>query len=200
MARTPHDTAGSGIPPEQIGALLRDAAEGDQSAWKALVEHYAPRVFGLVRAQCRNPELAEEITQSAFCTVAEKIGSYVESGRFEAWLFRIALNRLRDEERRRARHARPTDTELLGDLAGPGEASRRGDEEVDERSSLRAALERLAPADQRVIHLRHQADLSFKEIAEVLEEPLGTVLARHHRALRKLREFLEADAGGEGGE
>ena len=78
-------------------ALLAKAAQGDSDAWRVLVKTYAPRVHGLLAAQCRDEDLAEEITQSAFCTVAVKLGDYVESGRFESWLFRIAVNRLRDE-------------------------------------------------------------------------------------------------------
>ena len=49
---------------------------------------------------------------------------------------------------------------------------------------------RLSDSDQRVLHLRHYAGLSFAHIAEVLGEPLGTVLARQHRALKKLRQFM----------
>ncbi len=81
---------------------LQRAAAGDEAAWREIVEAYTPRVFGLIRAQCGSVDLAEEITQSTFCTVVERIGRYAEVGRFESWLFRIAMNRLRDEMRRPA--------------------------------------------------------------------------------------------------
>ncbi|MHC4710244.1 MAG: sigma-70 family RNA polymerase sigma factor, partial [Planctomycetota bacterium] len=64
----------------------------------------------------------------------------------------------------------------------------------DEVQALRAAMDRLSEADRRVIHLRHFAGLSFARIAEVLGEPLGTVLARQHRALGKLRQMLAEGA------
>ena len=54
-------------------------------------------------------------------------------------------------------------------------------------------MEHLSPADREVIELRHHAQMGFKQMSEVLDEPLGTLLARHHRALRKLREILERD-------
>ena len=76
---------------------LQRAAAGDEIAWREIVETWSPRVFGLIRAQCGNVDLAEEITQSTFCTVVERIGRYSEVGRFESWLFRIAMNRLRDD-------------------------------------------------------------------------------------------------------
>ena len=95
------------ITPDQLAVIVRSAGDGDEAAWRTLVEAFTPRVFALVRAQCRDEELAEEITQSTFCTIATKLADYDEVGRFESWLMRIAMNRLRDEMRRRKRHARP---------------------------------------------------------------------------------------------
>lgn len=170
---------------------LQRAAAGDETAWRDIVETWSPRVFGLIRAQCGNVDLAEEITQSTFCTVVERIGRYAEVGRFESWLFRIAINRLRDEMRRRRRHANPVETEALIGLAGaagePTEPPLPGGEEL---SALEEALGRLSESDRQVVHLRHITGLSFARIAEILNEPLGTVLARQHRALKKLRQHL----------
>ena len=176
---------------QNIAALLSQAAEGDERAWRDLVAAYSGRVFGLIRAQCGDGELAEEITQSTFCTIAAKIGSYTEVGRFEPWIFRIAMNRLRDEMRRRKRQARPVGEEALVGLAGTADVP-RPEEAFDEEhlADLRQAMSRLSAADQRIIHLRPYAGLSFRQIAEVLDQPLGTVLARQHRALKKLRELM----------
>lgn len=177
-----------------LQTVLRRAAAGDEAAWRSVVEAYAGRVQGLIRAQCGSADLAEEITQSTFCTVAEKIASYTELGRFEPWLFRIAMNRLRDEMRRRKRQAIPVEDETLTGLAGtaPDTPARPGLPE-EQVAALRAAMGRLSEADQKIIHLRHVAGLSFRQIADVLEQPLGTVLARQHRALKKLQDLLEPD-------
>jgi RNA polymerase sigma-70 factor (ECF subfamily) len=180
-------------PKESLEETLQRAAGGDETAWRRVVDAYAPRVFGLIRAQCGSVELAEEITQSTFCTIVARIGQYAELGRFESWLFRIAMNRLRDEMRRRKRQASPVETEALVGLAGAGEPASDERPAADEIQTLRAALERLSEADRRVIHLRHFAGLSFARIAETLGEPLGTVLARQHRALKKLRQILSED-------
>jgi len=178
---------------ETLQATLAKAAEGDQTAWRLIVDTYSPRVYRLIRAQCGLADLAEEITQSTFCTVVAAIGRYRELGRFEPWLFRIAINRLRDEMRRRKRHANPVAEDTLAGLATSEEPADGPDPE--ELQALREALAALTDADRRVIQLRHQAGLSFPQIAEVLDEPLGTVLARQHRALKKLRQLL----GGSGG-
>jgi RNA polymerase sigma-70 factor (ECF subfamily) len=100
------------------------AAAGDECAWRVLINAYSARVFGLIRVQCNNADLAEEITQSTFCTVVAKIGFYTELGKFEQWLFRIAMNRLRDEMRRRKRQAKPVEDETLTGLAGAADDER----------------------------------------------------------------------------
>ena len=179
-----------------LDATLKRAAGGDEGAWCELVRAYSARVFSLIRAQCSNNDLAEEITQSTFCTVVAKIGSYTELGKFEQWLFRIAMNRLRDEMRRRKRQARPVEDESLSAMAGAARAEDdpHGASDPAQIVALRNAVAQLSDADQQIIHLRHYGGLSFKQIAEILDQPLGTVLARQHRALKKLHEVL---GGGE---
>jgi RNA polymerase sigma-70 factor (ECF subfamily) len=177
---------------ETLEATLQRAAAGDEGAWRTIVETYTPRVYGLLVAQCRSADLAEEIAQSAFCTVAARIGQYTELGRFEAWLFRIAMNRLRDEMRRRRRQAQPVEEQTLASLAGASEDAADNPPHAEHLPALREALSRLSDADRRVIQLRHYAGLSFARIAQALGEPLGTVLARQHRALKKLRQHIEA--------
>ena len=181
-------------PPDKqsLQELLQRAASGDESAWRVIIETYTPRVYGLIRAQSGSADLAEEITQSTFCTMVAKIEGYTELGRFESWLFRIAMNRLRDEMRRRKRQARPVEEEVLQGLAGSARSSPPESQLEDQATgqSLRRAVEQLSEADRRIIHLRHSAELSFKQIADILGQPLGTVLARHHRALKKLRDLI----------
>ena len=178
---------------QELQEIIVAAASGDEVAWRSIVEAYSFRVFALIRSKCANEELAEEITQSAFCTVAQKLSTYTETGKFEAWLFRIAMNRLRDEMRRRKRHAVPMENEMISVLS-------RGvtDQQDDEKGALqiqrlRAAVRQLSSSDQDIIYMRHSAGMSYKQIAEVLGEPLGTVLARQHRALKKLRSYMDSD-------
>jgi RNA polymerase sigma-70 factor (ECF subfamily) len=177
---------------------LKRAADGDSAAWRRVVEAYAPRVFGLLRAQCHDDELSEEITQSTFCTLATKIRDYIEHGRFESWLFRIAMNRLRDEMRRRARHARSAGDETFARVADARERGAGEGLDAEDRGLLEHALSRLADADRDLVELRHTGGLSFRQLSDYFDEPLGTLLARHHRALKKLKGLLE-QAGFEGG-
>ena len=190
----------------KIAATVAAAAGGDQAAWAELVRVFAGRVFAMVRSRVRDPELAEEITQSVFTTVARQLGDggpvaeggYREQGRFEAWLFRIALNRVRDEGRRRRRRG-VLQERIAAEPKFRGETDPAGaptGADTGELDRMRDAIAQLGEKDREVIELRHHAQMSFKQIAAALGEPVGTLLARHHRALRKLRDMIEEAGSG----
>lgn len=179
------------------------AADGDPQAWRSLVDSFSPRVYALLLRQCGDRELAEELTQQTFVKLVSQLTRqrYNEQGKFAPWLFRIAMNGLRDEMRRRRRQARPTDFTAGDDadgsdrIAEPANPKAQDPFEGASRSEqielLRRAVAHLSEADQQILHLRHTAGLSYVQIAETLNEPLGTVLARGHRALGKLRQTLK---------
>ena len=199
-----------------LDQTLSAAAKGDGQAWAQLVRAYSGRVYGLLYKQCRDSDLAEELAQETFVKVVQKLtqdGGYSEQGKFEPWLFRIAMNNLRDEMRRRGRQAKPMDmspgatagsTETPSAWAAAEPGVRSGGpwqpdspfeqlnraEQVD---LLKQAIATLPDADQEVLHLRHTAGLSFAQIAEALDQPLGTVLARGHRALGKLKKIMNPE-------
>lgn len=174
---------------EVIRDLVHRAALGREDAWRGLVDAYSRRVFAMARSRLHDDDLAEEITQSVFVTVATKLcqDGYNEQGRFEPWLFRITMNRVRDEFRRRGRHARPTDPSHLQDSRIAHDS---GDQQTD-HSPLRNAINQLNETDREIIELRHHGQLSFKQISEILNQPVGTLLARHHRALKKLKAIMD---------
>ena len=181
---------------ERLSIVLQAAIGGDEAAWSRIVSDFSPQVYRVVLAQCRDPELAEEVTQSTFCTVVNKLSDYTELGRFESWLFRIALNRLRDEMRRRGRQALSMADDTLRAVAPAQEQEVSGTEERETLEGLQLAMSELPEPEQQVLHLRHVAQMSFKAIAEVLDEPMGTVLARHFRAIKRLRERLGSSQDG----
>lgn len=188
LADLPHHDAAEG---PDLAGILRAAVQGDARAWEQVLQRYASRVYALAKSRCRQADLAEEITQSVFATVAAKLGSgeYLEQGRFEAWLFRIAMNRIRDEMRRRKRQAEPTDPGVMPEKAQERAAPLA---DADELEALRRALASLSDRDREIIELRHHAAMSFKQMADLLGEPMGTLLARHHRALAKIRRQIES--------
>lgn len=185
-----------------VDELLRRARRSDPGALSVLVETYAPRVFGLVYRLTGSSDAAEELMQETFLRVVRTLADYEDRGRFEAWLFRIAANLARDHVRSRRRRGvmasldRRDEDGRAGaalarqpaarDAAGPLENMIGG----EAASRLSAALAELNDAEREIIMLRHFSELSFREIAGLLGVPLGTALARAHRALARLRELM----------
>jgi len=127
------------------------------------------------------------------------ICNYEHRGRFEPWLFRIAANMVRDRIRRRK--VRPTPISLsaqsdTGQTLGeqmPGQVvDINADMLAGELSeSLQASLEELDMTTREMILLRYFGEMSFKELADIFECPIGTVLARVHRGLKALRKIMK---------
>lgn len=181
----------SAVDEARLSGLLGRASTGDADAWREIVRLYARRVYAMAFSRLHNRDVSEEIAQSVLATVAVKVGTgaYTEQGRFEPWLMRVTMNRIRDEARRRGRQATPTDPVALADMReDDGAAAAVGDS--NRLGALRAAIETLPDADREVLMMRHHGQMGFKEMAEMLGEPMGTLLARHHRALRKLKDLL----------
>ena len=190
-------------PPHQTdwAPLVERARAGDAAAWAAIVDGMGPRVMSLMLARTRDRELAEELTAATMGKLVEVLtdpasgATYREGGRFEAWLFRVAINKLRDEARRRGRSrgeggGGSNEEDPLDRVAADAPGAPELAERAEEHAALRAAVGSLPDADREVLHLRHTAGLSFPEIASTLAQPLGTVLARAHRAHKKLARLL----------
>lgn len=185
---------------EEIAAVVRRAAAGDETAWETIVRLYGRRIYAMAKSRLRDADSAEEITQSVFATLAGTLrdgadSKYQESGKFEPWLFRIVMNRVRDEGRRRQRQAgtvlRLADADTIPQAPAAADQAHASTNDLE---SMRDAIQHLDDRDREIIELRHHGSLTFAQIAEALCEPMGTVLARHHRALKKLKQRLEADA------
>jgi RNA polymerase sigma-70 factor (ECF subfamily) len=181
-----------------LDELLRQARQRNPDALSRLVAEYSPRVYGLLYRLTGTPEAAEDLLQETFLRVVRTIEEYEHDGKFEQWLFRIAANLARDRARQLKRRGpqRALDDES-GAAATQGLAAASVPAQPaemllrrEEGERLAAALARLTAPEREILLLRHFAELSFKEIAELLEVPLGTALARAHRALQRLKEEL----------
>ncbi|MBK8913383.1 MAG: sigma-70 family RNA polymerase sigma factor [Phycisphaerales bacterium] len=187
-----------------LDALLADARARRPEAIDRLYRLFAPRVYGFLVRLLPSRDTADDLLQETFLRVVRTIDAYVHDGRFEAWIFRIAANRARDHLRQRRRRGTvaPLDLTDADDAPAhepPADPQARsaldaliGGEQVQQ---LERAFAELPAMDREILSLRHHAELSFREIAELLEVPLGTALARAHRALRRLRSALRGAAG-----
>lgn len=188
----------------ELSELVLRAQQHDTSAYEAIVDLFSSRLYGFMYRCTGSRHDAEDLLQELFVRVVRTIGDYCEDGRFEAWLFRIATNLVRDRGRQRSR-SRVTgsiddvETNTTGVRSGFKEASnsqRHADFEALSRDEdidrMQEAVATLPPAEREVVMLRYFGEFSFAEIAELMETPLGTALARAHRGLAKLRERMES--------
>lgn len=181
--------------------LIARAQQGQESAFDALIDAYAQRLFGYLYRLTASRHEAEDLLQDLFVRLVGAIKTYEHQDNFDAFVFRIATNLYRDRLRRRRRAGttlsldEPFD-ELDGrapvQIADPAEARVDADMEHSEaRDRLQLALAELPEVEREVIVLRHYSSMSFKEIAAAMGTPLGTALARAHRGLIKLRSQVE---------
>lgn len=171
--------------------LVLAIRSGDTDAFCALYHRYDKRLFGYIRRYVSQRERAEDLLQEVFVTVLEDRGLDPRQGKVGAWLFTVARNRalnvLRDASRAakgdRAWHS----VEGCGD--GPGSPEERV---AKGQSLMRAddALQALPNEQREALLLRHLGELSYREIAELMAVPEGTVKSRVHHALRALQQRL----------
>jgi len=177
--------------------LIRRCKRGDETAFQEVLTRYRGPIYNLCWRMARNDEDARDLAQEVFIKVFRLLDRYDEQYAFSSWLFRIATNHCIDHLRRQ----RLRFLSLERDGAGEDEESEMQipgtGPEPDVVLERRQALEKLEeviaalPPHYRVITLlRHDQQLSYEEIAETLQLPLGTVKARIHRARNMIQQLL----------
>lgn len=180
--------------------MVRLTLEGDPLAYRGLVEKYQERVYHLCFGMLRNREDAVDVAQEAFVKAHHHLATFRVESTFYTWLYRIARNLVIDHIRRRKRSAevafddavaaRDEEGEIaaIHEVDGPGRLADR----AEVQRKVMEALQQL-PEDQReVVLLREVEEMSYKEIADAMEIPEGTVMSRLFYARRKLQKLLTA--------
>jgi len=180
-----------------LAHTIRRAQGNDARAYERLLSTYGPRLYSYFFRATGSHHDSEDLLGEMMLKLVRMLKQYDDRGRFEPWLFRVASNMVRDRIRRR--RASPTTgaqrAEGLEDLPARAHAVEHGLVAAETACGLKEALERLDPATKDMILLRHYGEMSFKEIAQAYDCPLGTVLARVHRGLKALRGLLGEDYG-----
>jgi RNA polymerase sigma-70 factor, ECF subfamily len=171
-----------------VPALIRRSLAGDQTAFAALFEQYKNLVFKtallmLDGTGAASPEAeAEEALQEVFLSVYRALGTYQpERAAFSTWLYRLTVNHCLNRRRRRSWPWLSLDRVPAAAAAAPSP-----EHELSETQAIRSALQRLSDKLRATVVLRFYADLSYAEIAEVLDVPIGTVKSRLAEALKRL--------------
>ncbi len=173
--------------PENLSQIVAGCKKGDPQSFSQLVDIYATRCYSYFYRLTSNPEQSSDLLSELFVKLLEKIGSY-KGGLFEAWLFKIASNIFYDQLRQRQRQKKLLENRIL--LQNQANKSPTGSE-AETIDKLQIQLEKLDTETAELLTLRFYSGLSFKELAKLRSEPIGTTLSKVHRGLKKLRELME---------
>lgn len=170
--------------------------KGDEKSLEILIRHYLKPVFGFAYRYVGNAQEAEDITQDVFVKVWKNLKKFDGQKSFKAWIFTITKNTSVDFLRKKKAIAfselgnEESENNILEKFIDSSPLPNEFLEQKGIREIFIKAVGKLFPKYRRVLLLRHNDNLSFREIAETLAEPLNTVKSRHRRALIFLKKLL----------
>lgn len=173
-------------------ALMRRVKDGDEDAFRQLIERHQRVVINVIHRAIGDAWEAEDLAQRVFIQVYRSAGRYQPTAKFTTWLFTITHNTIRNEYRRRSRHAAesidalPEGVELPA--TGNNPASEASERELQQR--IRAAVQELPDAQRTAVILCRYEGQSYEEIAAVLGCSVSAVKSLLHRARETLKERL----------
>lgn len=168
---------------------------GDATAFDTLVSRWDRKIHGAIYRVVGTDDDARDLCQEAFLKAYRGLGTFKREARFSSWLYQIALNVCRDRIRRRRGRTAVSLDEVEESREGVLRASAPSPLDLVEARDLRHLVEdamaSLSAEEREVVILKEYQELTFPEIAEVLEVPLSTVKTRLYRGLAQLRHRLE---------
>lgn len=177
--------------------LVASYAEGNNEAFDALLNRHKQSLYGYILYTVRNKDLAEDIFQETFikAIVTIKQGRYTESGKFRAWINRIAHNLVIDHFRQEKNEKTLFNEEYEVDLFNNKNLCEKTIEEelikVQVLSDVKKLIEYLPDTQKEVLVMRYYNDLSFREIAEKTGVSINTALGRMRYAILNMRKMAE---------
>jgi RNA polymerase sigma-70 factor (ECF subfamily) len=173
----------------------------DQATFERDAMEFAPQLYSAALRMTRNPADAEDVVQETFLKAYRAYGSFEQGTNLRAWLYRILTNTYINRYRQKQRRPDEVDLGEIEDLylykrIGSGEvgsASRSAETEVLDSfvdEDIRGAIEGLAEHFRLPVVLADVEGFSYKEIADMLEVPIGTVMSRLHRGRKSLQKAL----------
>ncbi|MBD3287379.1 sigma-70 family RNA polymerase sigma factor [candidate division KSB1 bacterium] len=176
------------------GRLIRRCQQGDSHAYGVMVEHYKERAYYSALGLVSSHEAALDLSQEAFVRAYRSISKLEPERKFFTWFYQIlrhlCFNHLRD----RARHARPfseINVEEVQQIVDTSQNTEEHIEQAEMKTAVWRAIDSLKENDKEIIILKDFQNMSYKEIAEVLECPIGTVMSRLYTARQALKSKLE---------
>ncbi len=185
---------------EQERELVAGLRAGQEEAYEALIAEYQHPVYGLIYRLLGEATESADVTQEVFLKIFRNIGAFREHSSLRTWIYRIAVNEAYNYKRWFSRHHRQEINTDPSEQARPGTAWHANGPspfELAAGQEMRAKVERaltlLNPNFRAAVVLRDIEDLSYEEIAAILEVSLGTVKSRILRGREALRRLLTAE-------
>lgn len=185
-------------PNEEVFLLVQRAKKGDELAFKDLMDRYNRSVYFLIYKMVRNETDAEDLTIEVFSKVFFNLEMYAETHSFSTWLFKIASNHAIDFLRKKKNKQRPInidepineETNWFFELESEEPNPERQLIIKQHEQQIRKLIDILPEDIRRVIVLRVFEEMSYKEIAATIEQPIGTVKARLFRGRNLLSSII----------
>lgn len=172
----------------QFERRIKFIQDGDKQGLKEIYDEYGKMIYQSVFQILHSRQDAEDVTSDFFLKLWEIADTYCFGGRHKRWLVTIARNMALDLLKKRSREQLTiNDEENFRDEPADSVST---EDTVSGNMAVAEALERLDESEREIISMKIFADMTFKDIAAVLEKPIGTVTWKYRNAIAKLREFI----------
>lgn len=173
---------------DKLEEIIIRCQKGDNQAFTELVDMYARSCYGYFYRLCGNATVSNDLLSELFIKIVEKIGTY-KGGSFKRWLFTVASNLFYDHLRFQYRQKKLLD--------GKGDTLRYQRFQTEDTTGLKDEIQTyLAKLDNdtaELLIMRFYSQLSFRQLADLRSEPIGTTLSKVHRGLKKLKKMMQED-------
>ncbi len=192
----------AGSPPgisEEDSRILRGLRSGIDEAYEELIQRFHQPVYNMVYRLLGNPQDASDVVQDVFLKIFRSVHAFREQSSLRTWIYRIAVNEAHNHRRWFSRHCRcevplenerENQTHAIEVAADPGRSPYHQALDSETRALIEEALTQINPAFRTAVVLRDIENLSYEEIAEILQLSLGTVKSRILRGREALRREL----------
>lgn len=174
---------------QEFEACIRQIQAGKKEGLKQIYEAYAALVYTVIYDLVRQREDAEDLAAECFVRLWERADTYRFGGKHRGWLLTIARNLAIDFLRRQKREL------VVEEVRGQEHCAKDVAEQAVENVSFEEALKQLERDEQEVLDLKIVGQMTFREIAQVLKKPQGTVAWLYRKGIEKLRKYHQQEQG-----
>ena len=176
------------VPQEELEGLILAIADGNKNALAALYENTNTAVYGFSLSILKNTHDAQDVLQDTYIKIFANAKRYLPQGKPMAWIFTITRNlclmKLRDGKK--------NDANPVEEMVDIGHDTR---EALEDKLVLKKVIENLPSPEREIIVMHAVSGLKHREIADVLDIPLSTVLSKYNRTIKKLKLLLKEEYG-----